>query len=280
MQTGQRVLFSDNTVLSDITISVNDFDEYLVTPAIVAAQDAIYIGSKMPFNHKWIELGTVNAVASVVSVSLWNNSAWEAAVDVIDYTALSGATFGRSGVIQFTTNIETGGWTRERLSADVTGIASLAIYDMYWAKLTFSVNLTAGMTLKYIGQRFSRDIDLFAEYPDLNNTALMTAWEAGKTSWSDQHALAADYIEQRLISANIIISQNQIMDWLLFKPASVHKTAEIIYGGFGPSMAENRKAARENFDKSININYFNVDKSGDGDLSSFEKAQTTQEMSR
>jgi len=280
MQTGQRVLFSDNGVISDITISVNDFDEYVVTPAIVAAQDYIYIGTTMPFNHKWIEVGTVNAVASVASVYLWNDGAWESAVDIMDYTSVSGATLGRSGIIQFNTNIETGGWTRERLSADVTGIASLAIYDMYWARLAFSVNLTAGMTLKYIGHRFSKDLDLFAEYPDLSNTALMTAWAAGKTSWDDQHVLAADYIVQRLISASIVRTDNQIMDWQLFKSAAVHKTAELIYGGFGPTMAENRKTARESFEASMNINYFNVDKSGDGQLTSSEKLQTVQEMSR
>jgi len=280
MQTGQRVLFSDNGVISDVTITVNDFDEYALTPGIVAAQDYIYIGTTMPFNHKWIEVGTVNSVASVMSVYLWHDSAWQAAVDLVDYTALSGATLGRSGIIQFRGDIENGGWTRERLSADVTGIASLAIYEMYWMRISVSVAPTAGMTLKYIGTRFSKDIDLFAEYPDLNNTALMTAWEAGKTSWADQHVLAADYIVQRLVSGNVINTDNQILDWQLFKSAAVHKTAEIIYGGFGPAMLEHRKAAREAFENSINLNYFNVDKSGDGELTSLEKKQTTQEMSR
>jgi hypothetical protein len=280
MQPGQRVIFSDNGVISDITISVNDFDEYSITPGIVAAQDKIYIASAMPFNHRWIEVGTVNTTSATIGVEIWNSGQWQAAADVIDYTSFAGATFGRSGIIQFRPNIENNGWTRQRLSSEVTGIAALEIYEMYWMRLTFSANPLAGMTLKYIGQRFSRDIDLFAEYPDLNNTSLMTAWQSGKTSWDDQHVLASDYIVQKLISANIIFDKSQIMDWQLFKPAAVHKTAEIIYGGFGPSMAENRKAARESFDKAINLKYFNVDKSGDGDLSDHEKMQTTQEMSR
>ena len=84
MQTGQRVLFSDNGVISDVTITVNDFDEYALTPGIVAAQDYIYIGTTMPFNHKWIEVGTVNSVASVMSVYLWHDSAWQAAYQYTD----------------------------------------------------------------------------------------------------------------------------------------------------------------------------------------------------
>lgn len=280
MKIGQRVIFSDNGVISDITIAVNDFDEYSANLPIVAAQDKIFIGTTFPFNHKWIEPGVVNAVPSVISVDLWNAGQWQPAADIVDYTSLGGATFGRAGVIQFTPNIENGGWTRQRLSTEVTGLAALEIYEMYWSRWTFSVSVTAGMTLKYIGQRFSKDIDLFAEYPDLNNTALMSAWATSKTNWDDQHALAADYIVQRLVSGNVVCDKSQIMDWQLFKTAAVHKTAHIIYGGFGPSMLENRKLAAESFERALSLKYFNVDKNSDGMVTEYEKRQTVQEMSR
>jgi hypothetical protein len=281
MQPGQRVIFSDNGVLSDITVQMSDPLERSFTVSINAAQDALYIASSVPFNHKWFELGAQkNDVVASVSVELWNNSEWQPAVDILDYTSVNGKTFYRGGAIQFATDIETGGWTRERLSADVTGIDSLSIYEMYWMRMKWSTNLTASIPIVYIGNRFSEDIDLYAEYPDLNNASLKTAWEVGKTTWDEQHALAADYIVQQLISGSIIWDRGQIMDWLLFKPASVHKTAEIIYGGFGPQMAENKKMARDAYENAIALKYFNVDKSGDGAASDYERLQTTQEMRR
>lgn len=281
MQPGQRVIFSDNGVLSDITVQMADPLERSFTVSINAAQDALYIASSVPFNHKWIDLGsTKNSVDATVSVELWNNGQWQSAVDILDYTLSGGKTFSRSGVIQFATDIETGGWTRERLSADVTGIESMSIYEMYWMRLKWSANLTASIPITYIGNRFSDDVDLYAEYPDLNNSAMKTAWETGKTTWDDQHALAADYIVQQLISGSIIWDRAQIMDWLLFKPAAVHKTAEIIYGGFGPQMAENKKMARSSYESAMNLRYFNIDKNGDGTASEYERMQTTQEMRR
>ena len=276
----QRIIFSNNGTLVDWSIDLNDFDEYAIQPSITASEDKIYIASCLPFNHKWIEIGTANAISSVVSVEIWNDNTWQPAVDVIDYTAASGATLARSGIIQFRPDIENGGWTRQRLSTEVTGIAALDIYEMYWARLTLSVTPTAAMTIKYIGNRFSKDVDLYAEYPDLNNSALKTAWAAGKTTWDDQHALAADYIMRRLVSSDIAMSPAQIIDWARFIPASVHKTAELIYGGFGPAMAENRNQARKLFDEAFNMKFFGIDDNSDGELSQLEQRKTTSEMSR
>jgi hypothetical protein len=280
MQPGQRVLFSNNGTLTDITIQMNDFDEGTYTPGITAAEDYIYIASSMPFNHKWIEVSTVNAETSALTVELWHNGAWESAVDLLDYTDVSGATFGQSGIIQFRPDIDTGGWEKEKLSTDVTGIASLDIYEMFWMRLSFSADPTAGMVLKYIGNRFSKDKDLYAEYPDLNNSTLKTAWESGKTTWDDQHVLAADYIIQKLITDNVIRDKHQVMDWKLFVPAAVHKTAELIYGGFGPSMKENASMARKAYQEAIALKYFNTDKTGDGVGEGTELRFTTQEMTR
>jgi hypothetical protein len=280
MQPGQRVLFSNSGTLTDITIQMNDFDEGTYTPGITAAEDYIYIASSMPFNHKWIEVSTVNAETSALTVELWHNGAWESAVDLLDYTDVSGATFGQSGIIQFRPDIDTGGWEKEKLSTDVTGIASLDIYEMFWMRLSFSADPTAGMVLKYIGNRFSKDKDLYAEYPDLNNSTLKTAWESGKTTWDDQHVLAADYIIQKLITDNVIRDKHQVMDWKLFVPAAVHKTAELIYGGFGPSMKENASMARKAYQEAIALKYFNTDKTGDGVGEGTELRFTTQEMTR
>ena len=277
----QRIIFSNNGVLTDLSITLNDADEGTYVPGIVAAEDYLYVASPMPFNHKWFQLGTVvNAASSAIAVHLWHDNAWQAAADVMDYTSTSGATLAKSGVVQFRPEIESGGWTRQRLSSEVTGIEALEIYNMYWVRFSFSQNLTAGTVLKYVGQRFSKDTDLYAEYPDLNNTVLLSNWASGKTTWDDQHALAANRIIQKLISSNIIYDSNEILDWELFTEASVHKTAEIIYAGLGPSMLENRKIAIEKYDKAINMSYFNADKNGDAVLDDYEKRRTTAEMSR
>jgi hypothetical protein len=172
------------------------------------------------------------------------------------------------------------GWTAQQYSLDVIGVESLDIYDMYWARLKFSGDLTAGMTIKHIGVRFSKDSDLFLFYPDLANVNLMGAFKAGKTNWNEQHYMAAEAIIRRMKAGRIIINKSQLMDWSILREAACHKVAEIAYRGMGPSMEKQMLTARDSFESAYNIKYFMVDGSGDGVLDSIEARQTTMEMTR
>ena len=63
-----------------------------------SAGGALYIGSPFPFSSRYFRFTTANALTTAtMTVSLWNGKSFEAAVDVIDDTSVSGRAFGESG---------------------------------------------------------------------------------------------------------------------------------------------------------------------------------------
>lgn len=273
MLTTQRIIFEDDTTLNDLSNSLNDFMSDSETIALVAADDYIYIGSEHPFNSRWIEVSTVNDASSVVSVDIWSDSAWNAAVDVQDDTAVSGVTLARSGVLTWSID-RTYGWTKETKSSDVTGLTNTNIYDMYWVRLSFSVDLNVNTALKYIGFKFANDTDLGAEYPDLVLSATQDSFESGKTDWNDQHFLAAEKIIKKLKRAQIIWSPNQILEWRNFNDAAVHRCAEIIMNAFGDAYEDNRERARKYFNEGMDMRQYKVDSNEDSILDDAEKSSS------
>lgn len=259
---------------TDISTLVNDYRTGSYTFAYQTGQ-YLYIGSLLPFNNLWFEVGTPNAVAATVSVSMWWGHQWVSAVDVIDGT--SG--LFNTGRIQWNTDIDEG-WDLEQRASDVTGLSTFEIYNMYWARLSWSANLTPTMTLKYIGQKFSTDSILYSFYPDLQQSALLAAFASGKTTWDEQHYMATDRIIGDLKKRNIIKTRSQLLDYSLFSEAGCHKVAEILYKAFGLPYDEQRAAARKYYDESLNVKFFNVDIDATGRLDPIERDISTGFMTR
>lgn len=263
----QRVIY--NTL--DISAKVND----PLTPAANFAYTTgsyLYVGSPAPFNNLWFEFvaGALNAVTVVPSVSIWFGNTWVSAVDLIDTT--NGMT--GSGRLSWNTD-RLKGWDVEQTSEDVSGITSFKIYWKYWLRLSFDQNFTAGTQLQYIGQNFSTDQDLFAIYPDLNNTSLLDSFESGKTNWKLQHFVAAEEIVRELRAKNIIKNRSEILNWELLKMASIHKVAEIAYRGFGRPYFDQLKQASLDYKSAVNVKFYDLDKSGNGSLEPEERHTST-----
>jgi hypothetical protein len=280
MLSWQRVIFSDNSVLSDISVNMDDFEAGIETLPIVAAQDYLFIGSDLPFNHRYIVVSTANDVASTTGIDYWTGSEWKACVDVIDQTAISGKTLAQSGFLRWSIDTTTGNWGREQNSKDVTGLAGTNIFNLYWIRLKFSVNLKTTTALKFIGHKFSTDSQLFTHYPDLNRSALMTSFKAGKTNWDDQEFMAARFIINDLKARGVILSANQILDYDTFMEPSIHRTAMTIFAGLGEAYKEHVAAALKAYDKSMEKINFNTDVDGDAVLSDTDKSYSLRFMSR
>lgn len=276
MDRKQRVIWSDNGTLVDVSRELGDFRREDVTFSLVYNQDKLYVGAELPFNHKYFNVGTtVNAVASVVSVQLWDGTDWRNTVDLNDGTSDGGKSLGQSGTISWAMDLEQSGWNRQFDSDDITALAGLRIFNLYWARFSWTASLTTGTVLKYIGERFSDDTDLFDQYPDLRATALMTAFASGKTSWREQHLMAAEAIVRQLRRDGIVIRKEQIMDDTLYNDASIHKTAAIIYNGLGNGFSEKWKRAEELYRKSLDIKFHEVDTNASGHADDCEKSVTT-----
>jgi hypothetical protein len=263
----QRVIYSNNGTLSDISVNICNFRSGSETFDYTTAEDYLFIGSFLPFNHKHIDIGTANDQAAVASVSIWDGTAWNAAVDVIDQTALAGASLAQDGILSWSTDIDEG-WTREQESKDVTGLTGTNIYNMYWVRLAWDATLNASTALKFIGQKFSSDADLYDIYPDLDNTTLRASFESG-TDWEEQHYIAAQHIARDLKKDHSILSADQIIDFDLFKETSVHATAAIIYWGLGQ---ETKHAmAKDAYKTNLKMGFLNLDYNQDGRINPAER---------
>jgi hypothetical protein len=274
MLLSQRVLHGT----SDISVAVNDFRSAAQVFAY-EADEYLFIGSEVPFNNLWFDVAVPNDQASVISVDLWWGQSWAAAVDVIDMTAVGGNSLAQSGRIVW--RIEDGkGWQDEPRSEQVTGLEQTKIYDFYWTRIKFSASLKATTAIKYIGQRFNTDDELYSYYPDMQQSGMKTAIKAGKADWAEQSYMAAEAVIRDLVARNVIDSAGQIFDWSLFNEASCHKLAEIVYGALGTAYAEAKKSAAESYGKAMNRRLFRVDTDKSGELTPRKAASSAHFMRR
>lgn len=267
----QRVFFSDNGTLNDLTLNLNDFRSGTEVIDLVAAEDYIYVASFLPFNHKQFDVGVVNETSTTVSVDIWDGSDWEPAQDVIDRTSVGGVSLAQDGVISWTPDPDKY-WNREYESTDITGLSGTRIYEMFWVRFKWSADFTPTMSLQFIGQKFANDSDLYSIYPDLNNTSLQAAFASGKTDWNEQHYIAAEHIVRDLKKNHSIISSSQILDFDLFEETSIHAAAMVIYWGLG--QFERHDNAKAKYTENLKQGFLNLDVNGDGRLEPVERIIT------
>ena len=264
-----RVLFSDNSTITDYTTELNRWDSNTKAPTIVAAEDAIYVGNYLPFNHFYLEIGdTANAQASSVDVNLWDGTNWKDVAEVIDETASTGVTLAQSGWITWVTDRDNS-WSREDTNhngATVPGLSTVDIYDRYWIRLEFSADLTASVDLKYLGHKFSDDTDLGAEFPELDRSVIRDSFTVGLSDFNELHVRAADLLIQDLRRSNIIWGKGQILDRYDFKLASVAKVAEMIFRTLGDDYIDQRDDARVLYKIRLASGIATIDKNLDADI--------------
>jgi hypothetical protein len=275
----QRVIHSDNGTLLDLSQSLRDFYAETAALPIVAAQDYLYLGSEFPFNHRYINIDTANDQASAMTVHIWDGTEWKQCVDVFDGTKVDGKTLAQSGIVSWWPDKDDA-WQRDDTnysSQTITGLSAATIYDLYWVRISFSANLNASTSLKYIGQKFSNLDDLRGEYPDLVRPDVMQSFETGKTDWVEQEIRAAELIGEDLKARGVIFSKDQILSYEEFKSASIHKVAEIIYSPFNE---EKRVICHGKFKAAMNKKIFKIDENGNGKLDPVEKVQNQGWLSR
>ena len=279
MLMNNRIIVDDNGTLTDVSASLSDIHADTVTLPVAAATSAIYIGSDLPFNHRFIDVNTANSNASALSVELWDGSAFVAAVDEQDQTSSGGNTLAASDILSWTPKRENS-WVREDTTEDIPDLSTLTIYDMYWAKLTWSADLSAGTILNYVGHRFSDDEDLRALYPSLLRSDVLDKFQSGKTDWDIQHVEAAENIIRKLRGKNIIISKNQLLNWEQFSEASKHEVASMAFREFGEDYVEDFNRAKKDFHQALNLKQFEIDRDRDARLDPSERRTTVEYVRR
>lgn len=211
----------------------------------------IYIASDFPFNSIYFKLGTPNAIPANMKIEYFGNN-WSEVVELRDDTH----GFTQNGHIEFTPN-RNAGWTMA-LESSQAGISKV-VYQKYWTRISFDVNLTAATSLEFVGNKFSDDTDLFSEYPIFDDANFMNAFRIGKTNWEEQHVKASELIIQDLKKKSVILGAEQILDRAKFIGASVCKVAEILFSAFGNDYVEQRKNAEKEYGKRLDLSQYSVD---------------------
>jgi hypothetical protein len=273
-------LHSNNGVVTDITEKVFRYQVgTYVVPDVTASQDYIYMGSRAPFNHYYFDLTAVSVVASnTITAEYWDGREWVTCYRTIDDT--SG--FTENGFITFVPN-KNKSWNVESTNdgnESVPGLTTINIYDMYWLRIKFSVDIPLGFTFRFIGQKFSDDYDLSSEFQNLVRSQMLLAFGAGKTNWDEQHCKAAEIIVQDLVKSEVIDSSGQILVREEFTLASVQKVAQIIFNSLGDDYIDQRDKAEQEYKNRMNKSIYKVDKNQNGLLDKNESTQRVGFMSR
>lgn len=228
-----------------------------VTSVEMLSGDYLYIASDFPFNHVYFNFAdTVNTIPTGMNIDYFSTNDWVPVVNKIDGTE----SFTKSGFVEFTPNKDNS-WDRESTNYGgdlIQDLSTITVYDMYWCRISFDQDLEL-FDFNWIGNLFSDDNDLFSEYPIFADQTFLTAFAAGKIDWKEQHVKASELIIQELKRKNIIFGSEQILDRYVLMPASVAKTAEIIYNAFGRDYNDSRDNARKEYDKRMDLSRFVVD---------------------
>lgn len=276
MLRNNRIIFYHGAAYQDFSVALSDINSGSKVLNYVTAADYLYLGSDFPFNHRYFDISVFNAVAADLTVEIWTGSQWVEVVDILDETAVAGVPLAQSGIISWQVDLDLSSWssddTDNMLNQSAFPAGFPKIFGLYWCRMSWSATLTNTTAIQNLGHKFSEDPALENEYPELASTAVKAAWKTGKTNWKEQTLKAAEYIIQDLRGMkDIITSPSQILDWRQFENASVHKTAEIIFRGFGDDYNDQRIEAHKSYKSSLSVGKFNVDLDKDANLSDYEK---------
>jgi len=279
-----KFLFSDNGTLTDYSAELSNYHSSNAVLPVVAAEDAMYIGVRYPLNSFYLKVGVANDAASVMSVSYWDGSTFRSMVETIDETSVNGVTLAQSGHVTFVPDKNHGMRSEDTQksngSENIAGLGAVNIYDRYWYKLSFSVDLNALTALSFVGNLFNSDDDLTGLYPGIMDSDILARWETGKTSWEEQSVIAGKALIADLISSKVITSGNQILRREKFMMASCYKTVEIIFTPLGEDYAEDKKTAIDNYRAAKSLDIYDVDQNNNAILETKETAVRTGVLSR
>jgi hypothetical protein len=281
MNRKQRTLWKDGATLKDVSASLADFRKGDVVFDVQPGEH-LYVGTDLPFNHRFFDVKTANDVASVVTVELWDGSDWKGTVDLVDGTrdeATGLISLAQSGLITFAPDRELATWGRVSDSKDVTGLETTRIYDLFWTRFSWSIAVKGTTALRFIGMRFCSDDELASFYPDTANASLKSAFAAGKTDWREQCLAAADCIVADLRKQSVVVRGEQILDPTLFLMAAVHKTASLIYQGI-VNFRDRVKDCETQYREAMSMQFFEVDRNADAIRDDGEVTQSTRFLHR
>lgn len=273
----RRIFYSDNGVLTDLSSNLNKYNTVSSAFDYIAGEDYIYIGARLPFNSLYFKLDNQNANPATMIIETWTGTGWTIVDDIIDLTQ----GFNTSGNVIFVPDQHsTWSFSNTNNGSYVTGLETVKINNLYWMRVSFSDDLQPNTSIFWIGNIFADDEDLGAEFPDLVKNSVQVAFSPGKQNWEEQHVRAAELVVQDLQINRVIVDSGQLLELEDLRGAAVQKCAEIIFGAFGDDFADQRRTAREEYQRRISNPAKKIDLNHNGIEDADEKINTTGWLSR
>lgn len=262
-----RVL-SDEGSLEDLSLVNANVEEFDLT---LSATGHVYVGQYFPFNNFYVEVSTASTGAATLDVEYWEGSQWRDAVDLLDGTKLSGATLGRTGVIQFSPDLHHS-WPMVPSTSDTSSIPELStvtIYDLYWMRFSPSDDIAA--TIKRISYAFCTNQHLRDLDPEVDN--FLEIWGGStKTNWNDQIVLASQHVVATLKSGGLIKDRANILRFDDIYLATAYKTLAIIFSRLGSNYVDKAGKYQLDFESLMSgERYSAFDQNNDANPSAAER---------
>lgn len=266
-----RVLYSDNGTLTDYSLALQRGGGKM-NAAIVASEDAIYLGQYFPFNNFFVQVDTANAKLSQMQIAYWDGSIFRSAVDLLDATALNGKSLSQNGVVQFQPSRD-GAWqviSNPATDAPVL-LNTMTIEDLYWLKISFTGDLSLATKISELSYAFCRDEDLLSVDPEIND--YLSAWQ--QTNWIKQILMGSQNVIADLKARGLVKNNGQVLRFDDVFWATVYKTLDIIFTPMGKNFVDKRKDYQKKYSEFIQGPRFTLDQSNDGRVERAEIQNST-----
>lgn len=243
-----RVIQSDNGTLADK--SIDNQEESTTLPfALVKDEDYYYVGQHFPVNNFYMQVNTANDVSANISIDYWDNTQWRSAVDILDATRVSGVPVAKSGVVQFSPDIEhrwhrTPDTTRGQFP---TELSTLNIFNVYWYRVSYSESLNASTNLK----RFTYSFSNTQQIDNLDKDVADYLDDFGLTTWEDPIITSSETVLLDLKSRGIVLNRGEILNLSDVSRATDWQTLIWIYRNLGGDFKEKLKEAKASYQKSF-----------------------------
>jgi hypothetical protein len=272
----QLTLLEDNAgSFTDHSTNAADYLRDTITLNLAAGTDNLYVGFYKPINALYVELETVDALGSTLTLEAWDGASWSQ-IDVQDQTK----GLSRSGFIT---------WDRSDMSkTTVNG------KEQYWVRANFdngNVAVVSGANLV-----FSDDQMLLREFQNVLDPRILGN---GNSSHIIQHVAARNLIVQMLRNEGYIkkeqnyfanekqdtienITQWDLLDIYEIREAATYLTLSKIFFLLSDEVDDNwwtkHREYYKMFQKTFNTAKLSVDTDNDGEADRDEKLQPRKSM--
>lgn len=262
-----RLFHDDDGTLIDRSIDNQD-EATTVSLVIDQTDDYLYFAQHYPFNNFFIQMDTVNTNAGSLAIQYWGGQAqgWVDAVDILDATSVAGVPLARSGVVQFSPDIQFS-WHivgDTRTEPQPLGLETLNIYNVFWIRFRWSATPSAGTDMKRLVYSFTRSQQI--DNIDVQINQFLTSFAAGKTNWDDEIITASMMLVNDMRRRGIIVHQGQLLRFDDVSLAADWMTLCLIYRNLGPAFLDKLTRSKQEYEMAISVKAFSIDENQSGFL--------------